>query len=529
VRYVKPAAAIILMAALAAPSPAASGISVLVEPLTPPAAPAASGAPAAPAPAVFSGILLSPPRVVLSSGDGKTAGAQLDLTKVLVLYFPTEQINALDAEIQTAKTELDKAMADKTSTETAKTTLTNALIALGKKKAALQASGIQAITTYKTGKFIGYFDEAKEKVKFLIEKTPTPPATVTDPPTEYTQDQLKAIYFLQPAATPAAPSTTSGQSSAAGEQADGGGDAWLTVSQQLKTLKSQRVLLAEQFTKVAKEFQAVSQISELEWASQPHPESREDVLAHLGVHRNALEQAIHGKDLVIEQLQIQIAFLPRPLPKKMPAPFEAFPHAICIQPLPDCDSASKPEDLLSTEAGQHNPYGSLAERVERLQSAPFDHRFEQPAHFPYPRFNRDGGRMNTEGAVIYEGMRFVATRDGQYDVSFTTTIPEMNVTLRLQLVFAGTDPDNCGFTITLPPLVFYPYTDFDGNAPVASYQVHHTGYSHAIAENFAELGAMTVARQGTARFGSWPEGINRFEALNVSAPAQTTPTASPAP
>ena len=247
--------------------------------------------------------------------------------------------------------------------------------------------------------------------------------------------------------------------------------------------------------------------------------------------KQAVKESIQTKDVVIEQYQILLARLPRPLPEATPEPWEAFTRKPCVKQVPDCDK----DGLLIGTMAFRDSYGFLDDRVARLYSAPFNARFAQPAHFPIPRFGPYGECATTDGVVIYEGMRFAATRDGQYDVSFTTSVPGMPVMLRLQLVFAGTE--GCAYTLTLPPIAINPPLKFNGNNPGNPFQVHHAGYSHMVAEHFGDLAYTTVARQGTARFGSWPEGINQFEAASqypvatpseASAPAMAPDSATPA-
>jgi hypothetical protein len=123
-----------------------------------------------------------------------------------------------------------------------------------------------------------------------------------------------------------------------------------------------------------------------------------------------------------------------------------------------------------------------------------------------------GEHLFEDGVVIYEGMRFTAAADGHYEVRFTVSVPAMPVTLRLQLVFV----DNTGrsFVLTLPPISIVPERSFEGNYLGSSYQIHHLGYSRLLAPSCTNLCNCTILRQGTARFGSWPEGATNFERLH---------------
>lgn len=150
----------------------------------------------------------------------------------------------------------------------------------------------------------------------------------------------------------------------------------------------------------------------------------------------------------------------------------------------------------------------------------FEKRFDQPAHFPLPKVGLLGERWDEGGLVLHEGMRFIALADGQFEVSLTVSTPSMPVTLRLQL--AVVDQFGQSFSLTLPPIDIEPFTDFRGNYAGQSFQCRHTGFSQAVAEAFPNLGLCTLCRQGTARFGSWPEGINRFGAPPQAVGLSTT-------
>ncbi|MBI1913275.1 MAG: hypothetical protein HYS12_00730 [Planctomycetes bacterium] len=159
----------------------------------------------------------------------------------------------------------------------------------------------------------------------------------------------------------------------------------------------------------------------------------------------------------------------------------------------------------------------------------YDARFDAPAHFPLPQFGLLGERLDGDGAMIYEGMHFVATPDGQYEVSFTVSVPSMPVTLRIQLFV--TDPRGRTFSLTLPPVALAPDPNFAGNYVGRSFQVRHAGHSRLIALAFPGLCDCTLSRQGTARFGSWPDGINTFglfrPSIVVTTDTATAPIAAP--
>jgi len=92
---------------------------------------------------------------------------------------------------------------------------------------------------------------------------------------------------------------------------------------------------------------------------------------------------------------------------------------------------------------------------------------------------------------------------------------------------AGHYPAPPGVPADIPGLEFAGTVDAVGPAAL-TLQPGALRFSPVIAENFIRLRSMTVSRHGTARFGSWPEGINKYELLNpVPLPPQDYP-ASPA-
>ncbi len=139
--------------------------------------------------------------------------------------------------------------------------------------------------------------------------------------------------------------------------------------------------------------------------------------------------------------------------------------------------------------------------------------FLDAAHVPIPRFTADGQPVCLDGLLIYEGMRLTVYPNGVYDVSFTATIPEMPVTLRLQLVVVPPDEAR-EYRLTLPPLRFEPRADARPGDPNGNtFHVAHRGYSGVFALHQPRRPATpggagevnygwTVTRVGTARFGT---------------------------
>lgn len=161
---------------------------------------------------------------------------------------------------------------------------------------------------------------------------------------------------------------------------------------------------------------------------------------------------------------------------------------------------------------------------------PFD--FAKPARFAVPRFDASGCEFEDEGAVIYEGMRFVVAPSGAYELRFVVSTPAMPVTLRLQLhvpCWDGTE-----HTVTIPAIDLPPHANARGQFEPAVWKVRHIGVSQVLVRPEPRLGeslgiwAMrtlvnrtrssfsqhfpqevydgpyAIRRTGTARFGSYP-------------------------
>lgn len=177
-------------------------------------------------------------------------------------------------------------------------------------------------------------------------------------------------------------------------------------------------------------------------------------------------------------------------------PFEKQPRVCLVEPCP-CDPGAGGDP-------------TCAAWVKEFSSA---------AHVEYPRFTLDGERVPGNGVVIYEGMQLTVNPDtGKYDLTFTATVPEMAVNLRLQLVFRN--PKNAGetYTLTLPPIRLEPKRDAKAGDPTAwTFTVAHRGYSTLFVreQHRPELrraaddhrparidASWQVSRTGTARFGT---------------------------
>lgn len=161
--------------------------------------------------------------------------------------------------------------------------------------------------------------------------------------------------------------------------------------------------------------------------------------------------------------------------------------------------------------------------VRKSNLKPWVKEFSSPAFIAYPRFDEDGKPVPGDGLIIYEGMRLtVDPLTGIYDLTFTATVPQMPVNLRLQLRFTppmNANPEtHCDYTLTLPPIRLEPIRDAKPGDPTAwTFHVAHRGYSTLFVKP-NERGIDTKAladkpvsfigsnwglkRIGTARFGT---------------------------
>jgi hypothetical protein len=162
-------------------------------------------------------------------------------------------------------------------------------------------------------------------------------------------------------------------------------------------------------------------------------------------------------------------------------PFQRLPR-VCYVPACPCDDAA---------GGAPAPVHWVKE-------------FHEAAHVPLPRFTADGLAVCREGLLVYEGMRLTVYPNGVYDVAFTAEVPDMPVTLRLQLVFNNPPGYTPGeYRLTLPPFRLEPRPDARPGDPSANVlHVAHRGYSTLLAAGHRVDAAWSVARVGTARFGT---------------------------
>jgi hypothetical protein len=97
---------------------------------------------------------------------------------------------------------------------------------------------------------------------------------------------------------------------------------------------------------------------------------------------------------------------------------------------------------------------SLA-RAQAVQGPPSPYFFASAAHFPLPGYGPRGERVDRKGLVIYEDMEFRFDSDGNYEVHFRASQPELPVVVELQFHI---QPRRGGawYTVTLPPIDLQP-------------------------------------------------------------------------
>lgn len=197
-------------------------------------------------------------------------------------------------------------------------------------------------------------------------------------------------------------------------------------------------------------------------------------------------------------------------PAHDPAPFLRTPH---VEPVGPCQGAAACD-------GAKNAW---------------KHSFHRAARFPLPRSGQCGEPADTDGLVIYEGMRLTVNPDtGVYDLTFTATAPPTPVTLRLQLEFSHPSIQEESVRLTLPPIEIEPGPTADPLRPkAATVRVNHRGYSELftgvenqtrytdvwqpqpadkLSPRYRIDNTWAVKRVGTARFGSAlpnSDGLNR--------------------
>lgn len=152
-------------------------------------------------------------------------------------------------------------------------------------------------------------------------------------------------------------------------------------------------------------------------------------------------------------------------------------------------------------------------------SSPFV--FATAAHFPIREFGLRGKPLDREGIVIYEDMALHFDRDGNYEVHFRATAPQMPVTIRLQFQIQP-NPGRPWYTITLAPIEFpYPPAKDEQVASLRSSCSKNgsscrddqeccgevrscfcKGHSEILRRCYGEMGQdARIRRSGTARFG----------------------------
>jgi len=195
---------------------------------------------------------------------------------------------------------------------------------------------------------------------------------------------------------------------------------------------------------------------------------------------------------------------------------------IGAEPLPHCATAAGSPFLAASQQDCSGPVLHPFQRLPRVcpvvpclcneggtdgnKKPAWVQEFHHAAHFPLPRFAGDGTPIIGDGLLIYEGMRLTVYSNGVYDLSFTATVPDMPVTVRLQLGFARGKGSEVEYSLTLPPIRMEPKKGRGGDAN--TFHITHRGQSTLFVPKYALLpcspidSGWKVCRSGTARFGT---------------------------
>lgn len=162
-----------------------------------------------------------------------------------------------------------------------------------------------------------------------------------------------------------------------------------------------------------------------------------------------------------------------------------------------------------------------ATRARKVDGPPSPFIFASAAHFPLRGYGLKGEVVDGEGLIIYEDMKFAFDREGNYEVHFRATTPNMPTTVRLQFQIQPYD-GGAWYTITLAPIELC-YKDSRNCA--AGCQARSTGsdaedrdeekeccgdvhkcvcrgHSEVLRRCYGEMGQNArIRRGGTARFG----------------------------
>lgn len=228
------------------------------------------------------------------------------------------------------------------------------------------------------------------------------------------------------------------------------------------------------------------------------------------------------------------ARVPMAAATKYPLTFTVPPPVVVSAPIPGL--------LLETPPPRIDPVPFL--RLPRLDpirtdtddySAPggntWSHVFHRAARFTQPRFSQCREPLESDGLVIYEGMKLtVSPATGVYELTFAATAPPTPVTVRLQLHFArrgnyaGPGSVYDPIRLTLPPITIEPdAATKPGDSHGPTLRVNHRGYSELFLNESArrsessdlfplfrysqptptlDSAGWQIIRTGTARFGS---------------------------
>lgn len=223
-----------------------------------------------------------------------------------------------------------------------------------------------------------------------------------------------------------------------------------------------------------------------------------------------------GKEIAIDRLPV----MPLPPQYNPKAAFNTLPEVRSIY-------SSRTE----ADAGRQ----SQKDDVKKPTEPCVDVTFSKNCHFPLPGFDRCGKRVDEDGLLIYNDMRFAVWKSGEYELSLTTTQARLPVVLHLQLKLTPhlliekyvANDEGSSFTLTIPPIRIDPSDDDRaGDDEFVPRQITHRGYSESLrklledgkggtklstnpkADAFTQTADVKpkvlwgVTRHGSARFGN---------------------------
>ncbi|MCC9600416.1 hypothetical protein LOC67_07575 [Stieleria sp. JC731] len=144
--------------------------------------------------------------------------------------------------------------------------------------------------------------------------------------------------------------------------------------------------------------------------------------------------------------------------------------------------------------------------------------FDNPCHFPIPRYARDGNPDFREGLLIAGGMQLTTRADGTFKLDAKVNRQSFPVTLHLEICFETID--NSIISIPLEPQKLlansdrYEFVEYEADGtpkPDNWIELHYTG-SHPALKRCGG-GILWAQRKGSATFGHGFEGLDVYRSM----------------